>query len=202
MGEEVRSDFALSIQVLHRILGHLDNEWTKARTSAGRQAVVEIAIFLVVAFGLGLRGEEVVKMDIAGFLKYFEAGRDHLSPHVMIPLLGRFKGETGERWHLLPIVWKTRSGIEAGTWASRLVESLLERNRRHGFVFADKKGKPLTWYIDVAFAVHGDMKSHTGAVFTMGKGAIIGSSTKQKVNSRSSTESELIGVDDKIAKVL
>jgi hypothetical protein len=60
----------------------------------------------------------------------------------------------------------------------------------------------LTWYIDVAFAVHGDMKSHTGAVFTMGKGAILSSSTKQKVNSRSSTESELIGVDDKIAKVL
>jgi hypothetical protein len=46
------------------------------------------------------------------------------------------------------------------------------------------------------------MKSRTGAVFTMGKGAIIGSSTKQKVNSRSSTESELIGVDDKIAKIL
>jgi hypothetical protein len=58
----------------------------------------------------------------------------------------------------------------------------------------------LTWYTDVAFAVHGDLKSQTGAVFTMGKGAIIGSSTKQKVNSRSSTESELIGVDDKIEK--
>jgi hypothetical protein len=60
----------------------------------------------------------------------------------------------------------------------------------------------LTGYIDAAFAVHADMKSHTGAVFTMGKGAIIGSSTKQKVNSPSSTESELIGVDDKIAKIL
>jgi hypothetical protein len=36
----------------------------------------------------------------------------------------------------------------------------------------------------------------------MGKGAIISSSTKQKVNSHSSTESELIGVDDKIAKIL
>jgi hypothetical protein len=39
-------------------------------------------------------------------------------------------------------------------------------------------------------------------MFTMGKGAIIGSSTKQKVNSRSLTESELIGVDDKISRVL
>jgi hypothetical protein len=64
-----------------------------------------------------------------------------LSPHVMIPLLGRFKGETGERWHLLPIVWKTRSGIEAGTWATQLLASLLEIYQRHGFVFANKKGK-------------------------------------------------------------
>jgi hypothetical protein len=60
----------------------------------------------------------------------------------------------------------------------------------------------LTWYVDVAFAVHADMKSHTGAIFTMGKGAILSSSTKQKVNTRSSTESELVGVDDKISKVL
>ncbi len=68
MGEEVRSDFALSIQVLHRILGHLDKEWTEARTVVIRQAVVELAMFLVAGFGLGLRGEEVVKMDIDGFM--------------------------------------------------------------------------------------------------------------------------------------
>jgi hypothetical protein len=142
MGEEVRSDFALSIWVLHKILGHLDNEWEAARTAAKRKEVVEIACFLVLAFCLGLRGEEVVKMDIAGFMTYFDAGKGHSEhPHVMVPLLGRFKGETGERWHLLPIVWRTRSGIEAGLWASRLKESLEERRRLNGFVFSDKKNK-------------------------------------------------------------
>ena len=60
----------------------------------------------------------------------------------------------------------------------------------------------LTWYIDAAFAVHHDMKSHTGATFTLGKGAIMADSTKQKVNSRSSTESELNGIDDKIGKII
>jgi hypothetical protein len=60
----------------------------------------------------------------------------------------------------------------------------------------------LTWYIDSAFAVHADMKSHTGSAFTLGKGAICSDSTKQKVNTQSSTESELVGVDDKIAKVI
>ena len=60
----------------------------------------------------------------------------------------------------------------------------------------------LYWFIDAAFAVHADMKSQTGAVFTMGKGAINSDSTKQKTNSRSSTEAEINGVDDKISKVL
>ena len=60
----------------------------------------------------------------------------------------------------------------------------------------------LTWYIDAAFAVHPDMKSHTGATFTLGKGVICSDSTKQKVNTRSSTEAELIAVDDKISKVI
>ena len=46
------------------------------------------------------------------------------------------------------------------------------------------------------------MKRCTVAVFPVGKGAIISSSAKQKVNSRSSTESELIGVDNKISEVL
>jgi hypothetical protein len=66
---------------------------------------------------------------------------------------------------------------------------------------ADDK-QTLSWYVDAAFAVHADMKSHTGAVFTMGKGAIVSDSRKQRVNSRSSTESEIVGVDDEIHKVV
>ena len=36
---------------------------------------------------------------------------------------------------------------------------------------------------------------------TLGKGSIIVDSTKQKVNTRSSTEAELVAVDDKISKI-
>ena len=52
------------------------------------------------------------------------------------------------------------------------------------------------WYPDAAFAVHPDMKSHTGGVFTAGKGAINTISAKQKLNTRSSTEAELVAADD------
>jgi hypothetical protein len=60
----------------------------------------------------------------------------------------------------------------------------------------------LTWCTDAAFAAHADVKSHTGAVFTMGKGAVISSSTKQKVSLRSSTKSELASMDAKMSKAL
>ena len=56
--------------------------------------------------------------------------------------------------------------------------------------------------IEASFGVHPDFKSHTGAVRTMGKGAIQSISRKQKLNTRSSTESELVGVDDVCTMVL
>ena len=66
----------------------------------------------------------------------------------------------------------------------------------------DDDTKTLTWYIDIALEVHANTKSHTEAVFTIGKGEIISSSTKQKVNLLWSSESELVVVNDKISKVL
>jgi hypothetical protein len=46
------------------------------------------------------------------------------------------------------------------------------------------------------------MKSYTGALMTLGNGVIQAISTKQKVNSRSSTEYKLISMDDILSKVL
>jgi hypothetical protein len=60
----------------------------------------------------------------------------------------------------------------------------------------------IKWYIDSSFAVHPDFKSHTGATMTMGTGVVTSQSTKQKVNCRSSTESELKAVDDAISKIM
>ncbi len=52
------------------------------------------------------------------------------------------------------------------------------------------------WYPDAAFAVHADFKSHTGGVMTLGKGSVTTISQKQKLVTKSSTEAELVGVDD------
>ena len=60
----------------------------------------------------------------------------------------------------------------------------------------------IKWYVDVAFAVHPDFKSHTGGIMTYGGGAAQSMSRKQKLNTRSSTESELVGADDMSTLIL
>jgi hypothetical protein len=54
----------------------------------------------------------------------------------------------------------------------------------------------IKWYVDASFAVHPDFKSHTGGAMTFGTGVPISVSRKQKLNTRSSTEAELVAVDD------
>jgi len=60
----------------------------------------------------------------------------------------------------------------------------------------------IKWWADGAFAVHNDYKSHTGGVMMLGKGAVYSTSTKQKINTKSSTEAELVAVDDVIGQVI
>ena len=53
----------------------------------------------------------------------------------------------------------------------------------------------LKWFVDGSHNVHWDCKGHGGAIFTMGKGATSSYSRKVKLNTRSSTETELVTAD-------
>jgi hypothetical protein len=59
----------------------------------------------------------------------------------------------------------------------------------------DESGN-IYWYQDGAHAVHRDMRGHTGLMMTFGQGAVYARSLKQKLNTRSSTETELVAFDD------
>ena len=58
------------------------------------------------------------------------------------------------------------------------------------------------WWADAEFVVHHDMKIHTGGMMTMGQGALYSTSNKQNLNTESSTEAELVGVDDPMPQIL
>jgi hypothetical protein len=54
----------------------------------------------------------------------------------------------------------------------------------------------LKWWVDASFAVHPNMRGHSGGGLSLGRGFPIVSSTNQKLNTRSSTETEIVGADD------
>ena len=58
------------------------------------------------------------------------------------------------------------------------------------------------WNIDASYAVHNNMKSHTGASLSLGCGTLLSLSCKQKLVTKSSTEAELVGVDDAMTFVM
>jgi hypothetical protein len=60
----------------------------------------------------------------------------------------------------------------------------------------------IKWWVDASYATHGECREHTGAMMSLGHGAIIGMSKKQKLNTKSSTECELVGVDDTSPQML
>jgi hypothetical protein len=62
-------------------------------------------------------------------------------------------------------------------------------------LICDKLDK-LIWYIDGSCALHMDMRGQTGAILNTGECSVLFKSCKQKINTRSSTETELIAVDD------
>ena len=117
MGDFVASDYTLLREIFVGLLDQLNHDYDTSKSQEKQDYVVEFASVLLFGYLLGLRGEEIMKVDAGGFLKYLDIGAAHTQhPHVIVPLIGRLKGETGERYHMLVMSRLTKTGIPAGKW--------------------------------------------------------------------------------------
>jgi hypothetical protein len=78
----------------------------------------------------------------------------------------------------------------------------LNGTKEENFTLSADDLRVIKWYMDTSFAVHPDFKSHTGAMMTLGKGAMQSIARKQKMNVQSSTEGELVAADNKATMIL
>jgi hypothetical protein len=57
--------------------------------------------------------------------------------------------------------------------------------------------------VDASHAVHkNNMRGHTGYAISLGGGNILAGSTKQKINTKSSAESEIVAVSDALSNII
>ena len=93
-------------------------------------------------------GYVIFLVEAEGLVQMIDKGRiedEEKLHHVVIPLLGRFKNEDGERWHLMVSVSTTSSGIQARKWIERLSEVLARERRGLGPAFCDSRGEMIRY---------------------------------------------------------
>jgi hypothetical protein len=78
----------------------------------------------------------------------------------------------------------------------RLLQFLNQTINDVRVIAADDLSKLFTW-VDASYAIHHDMRGHTGGAMSFGTGIIHGKASKQRLNTKSSTtETEVVGATD------
>ena len=109
----------LDHRILKIILQNLEFEFNDSSTDPARlRWVVILATYLLICFLGSLRGNEGFMVELGGLIQhiYDGTGETEERPYVVIPLLGRFKNKSGERWNLLLCSSSTASGFRSRLW--------------------------------------------------------------------------------------
>jgi hypothetical protein len=78
----------------------------------------------------------------------------------------------------------------------------LRGSRELGIVLEPGNHISLYAFIDASYGVHTDMRGHSGCVVGVGKGPIYTKPSAQKLNTKSSTETELVALSDNTPQVI
>ena len=70
MGQVVKQDMAVSLELMLALVEMLEKEWEQATTSHLRSAIVSVGAYVTVAFCGSFRGPEVFLVDLYGLNKY------------------------------------------------------------------------------------------------------------------------------------
>ena len=114
MDRLVKQDLGLSLEVLQAILQMYEEELNDPNVLESRKQFVVMCVTTFVILWAGvLQGGDVFMLEASEFFRHRDDERDsEMNGHVVIPLMGRFKNETGERNLLLVLANVTQSGLD------------------------------------------------------------------------------------------
>ena len=141
MGDEVHQDAAITKLLMHAIMDQVENDYLEAIGEPVKKVIARAGLFFMSAFLGSLRGEEVPRIVRQYFIDLNnESMNKSISPHVILPLYGRFKTEGNvPRCYLLRVVCVTDSGLDMGKWVRRVM--FHEEASSHVYLFSTEKGK-------------------------------------------------------------
>ena len=144
MGRLVIQNAGISVELLLAMTTDMEEEYSNSGTDMNRKRELIICgAAYVVLFSAALRGGEVLLGEASELVCRIGEGKHHANhPHVLFPMMGRFKGETGERNLIFCLTNVSHSGIPNRRWLERLARLLRVegRHKEAGPAFCDIEG--------------------------------------------------------------
>jgi len=117
MGDICIQNRPVTIDELHKCLSILRSRLDGESQLEPRLKTALTGFMLAVGFCAGLRGEDILKVDLGGMRSYWDEGINHPKfPHVPLILVGRFKGEKVGKIFVQPLSVCSNSGIDVRFW--------------------------------------------------------------------------------------
>lgn len=159
MGYDTRKQLYLPMQVIIEQLRLVKLDASEA-TSNHAISLYKFGALICILTAASLRGHEGFYLDLASTRRHLSKGQHgqipdkvlkrailtdeecRCLPEVCIGLIGKFKGETGERHHSIVLANCTSSGLQVRWWVEKLVEVCETEGRTSGYAFWDANNSP------------------------------------------------------------
>ena len=141
MGVIWKPNLALSIPLLLAVLAEIEVRILNAVGDEDYNLWVVFSTYAVVSYVLSLRGNEGVLLDLQGIN---EKWKSNDGTYILIALLGKMKGETLDKSHLIPCANITSTGIKVRSIVRRLAKLKRKQNLIDGPAISDLKGHPFS----------------------------------------------------------
>ena len=153
MGYESRAQKALPIEAIVAVLEMVkeDAVWVSDEEA---NELYKFGACLAILQAASLRGNEAFYADLAGLRRHISEGKNGVmprnpltatelrnAPHVMLTLMGKFKGETTTCYHMIGLSSTTLSGIQTRWWLEKLIRVRASEGCVSGPAFGDKNGR-------------------------------------------------------------
>lgn len=144
VGQVRKPDKEISIEVLHAADQILEDEWANASSPAKRKRVAEMGVWFVGGFCTGLRGEEMVHIELAGTANSVKYLTSEVNAHFKFIILGQTKGNqlSGAKFGVPCVPTTAGTTLRPGRWIKRLINTLHGMGRHSGRLFCRRLASP------------------------------------------------------------
>ena len=141
MGQISKSDLAMSVDTVVLYMDKIEARALQSVDPKTQRLWVSVGAYSLLCYVGSLRGNEGFLLDLYGLRLYLGEGKtQNDKAHIVAPLMGRFKNELGERYHLILLAATTASGLNPREWLEWLVTVRQEEGRTRGPAFCDEAG--------------------------------------------------------------